>query len=107
MRISDWSSDVCSSDLVRDPLTHFPEMRGRDLAHVGAAAFADNRESEQRAHLLQGESQLPRAAHEAEASHVLPRITAIAAPALRYRQQSDPLIIPDRLEIAADRKSVV
>src|SRR3546814_1338305 len=142
MRISDWSSDVCSSDLVgagsrrpnarastrrsghpqfsakrveqrtariqtgiagshgicqdplhplevRDPLTHFPEMRGRDLAHVGAAAFADNRESEQRAHLLQGESQLPRAAHEAEASHVLPRITAIAAPARSEEHTSE------------------
>src|SRR3546814_19908171 len=76
-------------------------MRGRDLAHVGAAAFADNRESEQRAHLLQGESQLPRAAHEAEASHVLPRIPALAAPALRYRPQSAPLIITVRTAILA------
>src|SRR3546814_5300972 len=39
MRISDWSSDVCSSDLIADDLAlahAFAHMRG-DFAHVGIA----------------------------------------------------------------------
>src|SRR3546814_7294375 len=37
MRISDWSSDVCSSDLVRDGAGRAPQI-ARQGAHVGAFA---------------------------------------------------------------------
>src|SRR3546814_4015979 len=33
MRISDWSSDVCSSDLIIDAFTHFADHRNRHDRH--------------------------------------------------------------------------
>src|SRR3546814_1256285 len=37
MRISDWSSDVCSSDLVNFPLPHLKIQAAR--LHIGISAF--------------------------------------------------------------------
>src|SRR3546814_10475307 len=37
MRISDWSSDVCSSDLVARTIVEFGDGRGRHPVHLGAA----------------------------------------------------------------------
>src|SRR3546814_17571324 len=44
MRISDWSSDVCSSDLVRRHLV----PAGRDVAHQLRKALRDPAEDEER-----------------------------------------------------------
>src|SRR3546814_3773282 len=38
MRISDWSSDVCSSDLDRDSLSHASDIGGL-RSRIGAAEF--------------------------------------------------------------------
>src|SRR3546814_6240264 len=48
MRISDWSSDVCSSDLVDDSLSHFRELiadyggRSENIAGDGVYALFDS-----------------------------------------------------------------
>src|SRR3546814_8499052 len=40
MRISDWSSDVCSSDLLADPdLAHVPATRLENACATGSAAL--------------------------------------------------------------------
>src|SRR3546814_980991 len=51
MRISDWSSDVCSSDLARTPHAALRARMRRDLCSLGpaaAAAAAVRRQAEQR-----------------------------------------------------------
>src|SRR3546814_17677080 len=40
MRISDWSSDVCSSDLIQAAQVVGHQVDGRDVAHVLAASRA-------------------------------------------------------------------
>src|SRR3546814_6718370 len=46
MRISDWSSDVCSSDLARRRRACRPTRRARD-AHAGATRPRDSRPADQ------------------------------------------------------------
>src|SRR3546814_9707665 len=41
MRISDWSSDVCSSDLVEDDRQRVEERRGRAAAALAATIVSD------------------------------------------------------------------
>src|SRR3546814_7700807 len=36
MRISDWSSDVCSSDLVRAFMDHYEDLEGKMRDHIRA-----------------------------------------------------------------------
>src|SRR3546814_1654593 len=43
MLISDWSSDVCSSDLLHLQLSDFGEVRPRDLTGVNLARFLGTR----------------------------------------------------------------
>src|SRR3546814_1111461 len=78
MRISDWSSDVCSSDL------------------VGALARAVRPQAEQRADVLDREAEIARVGDEAQAVDVGLRIVAIAAVAARRRRdQADLLVMAD------------
>src|SRR3546814_3798301 len=87
MRISDWSSDVCSSDLLKRPhhgfdLGHFflepLDMFERESLDVGAGAASVGPEAQQLADLLHGKAKITRAPDEAQAVHVGVVIVAVA-----------------------------
>src|SRR3546814_13361554 len=42
MRISDWSSDVCSSDLLKGKIGEIIAVRSRNLEHALRGTVADN-----------------------------------------------------------------
>lgn len=59
-----------------------------------------SRQPEQRANTVQREAKLPRPANEPQSSDVIGIIAAIPALPLRFRQQPDPLVVADRLDVA-------
>src|SRR3546814_1768770 len=57
MRISDWSSDVCSSDLLAEDLIDDTRMIGQE----DSLAIAENGQREARSYAIQGANSLSRA----------------------------------------------
>jgi len=86
---------------VGDARTHVLQVRGREIPDLRAGRLAAGGERQQRANLVQREAQLPRPTHEAQAAHVVATVAAIAAAPGRGRHQADPLVVADRLDVAA------
>src|SRR3546814_1867288 len=97
MRISDWSSDVCSSDLVE--FLVLVAGHAVELEQPVFEALAVH-QCEQSAHLVQREAELATAADEGQPFDVPGIVNALAARAARgLGHDADPLVVADRLDV--------
>jgi hypothetical protein len=76
-------------------------MGSGNLARCGARRLPARREIEQRAYLVQREAQFAGPPQESEPAYVLGAVASVTAAAWRRRQQADPFVITNRLNVTA------
>src|SRR3546814_1617804 len=91
MRISDWSSDVCSSDLQRQPLPHHVHENGDDQPRLQHHEYEDQRPSEHTLHVKIIDHVGHRAQHEEIAPHFQIDADRVMAVAMRSEEHTSEL----------------
>ncbi len=86
---------------IGDPRSNVLQMNGGQVAYLCAGGVSASRQAKQRPHLIECEAEFAGAAHKSEPDHIPSAVTAVAASPRRCGHQTDPLVVADRLDVAA------